>query len=98
MGVGFGVAVGVGSDVGTGPGAAFFTGTPLLHTSFLPDLIQVNFKPFTVEVIPAFLQMTPCLTAPLAEVAVRSEPARTTTQILAAMRMPKGKGGSGQIQ
>jgi hypothetical protein len=35
------------------------------------------------------------LATALAEVAVRSEPARTTTQILAAMRMTKGKGEQG---
>lgn len=47
-GVGVGVAEGVGEGVGVGVGVAEgfgfgVTTTGLLHTSFLPDLMQVNF-------------------------------------------------------
>ena len=37
--------------------------TPLFHTSFLPDLIQVNFLPALVLTKPAFEQAAPALTA-----------------------------------
>ena len=62
VGVGEGEGVGVAEGVGVGVGRETFT--PLLHTNFLPDLIQVYFKPLTVDVVPAFLQELPCLTAP----------------------------------
>ena len=39
--VGEGVGVGVGVEVGEGVGVGFTIATPLFHTSFLPDLIQV---------------------------------------------------------
>ncbi len=45
VGVGDGVGVGVGAGVGAGVGDGVGTLTPLLHTSFLPDLIQVYLKP-----------------------------------------------------
>ena len=100
--VGVGVATGVGEGVGDGFGVAegdatragelFFTGTPFPHTSFLPDLKNVNFNPFTIEVIPAFLQTLPCLTAATAGVVAISVPAITRAQILLAVFMPKGKG------
>jgi hypothetical protein len=54
-----GVAVGV---VNFG----FATATPLFQTSFLPLLIHVNFLPLAVDVLPAFLQVSPALTAALA--------------------------------
>jgi len=44
-GVGVGVGAGVGAGVGDGVGDGVETLTPLLHTSFLPDLIQVYLKP-----------------------------------------------------
>jgi hypothetical protein len=37
--------------------------TPLFHTSFLPDLTQVNFLPEAVAVAPAFVHLAPALTA-----------------------------------
>ena len=83
---------GVGVGDGAGLGAAFFTATPLLHNSFLPDLMQVNFIPFTVDVIPAFLQTLPCLATALAEMDVTSDAAITSTQILMTVRIPKGRG------
>ena len=63
--VGVGVVVGVGSGVvvGVGVGVGLATATPLFHTSFLPLFTQVNFLPFVVAVIPAFLQLSPALTA-----------------------------------
>jgi hypothetical protein len=63
VGVGDGDAVGEAEVVGVGVGVGFFTATPLFHTSFFPDFTQVNFLPFAVEVIPAFLQGSPALTA-----------------------------------
>jgi hypothetical protein len=35
----------------------------LFHTSFVPDLTQVNFFPAAVAVIPAFVHLAPALTA-----------------------------------
>ena len=60
-GAGEGEGVGVGVDVATGEG--FLTTTPLFHTSLLPDLIQVNFFPATVDVAPAFVHLAPALAA-----------------------------------
>ena len=56
MGAGVGVAVGVGVGVETGFLATF---TPLLHTSFLPVLVQVNLKPFSITLNPAILHGVP---------------------------------------
>jgi hypothetical protein len=60
-GAGAGVAAGVGLEVGL---AATFI--PLLQTSLLPDLMQVNLKPLTVEVLFSFEQESPAFTAALA--------------------------------
>ena len=40
--------------------------TPLFHTSFLPDLIQVNFLPALVLTKPDFEQAAPDFTAAVA--------------------------------
>ena len=61
-GAGVGVSEGVGVAVGL---AATFT--PLLQTSLLPDLIQVYFKPLTVEVVFNLGQVSPALTAAFAK-------------------------------
>ena len=64
--ISFGVGVGVASGVGVGVGVGFATGaifTPLFHTYFFPDLMQVYFTPLYVEVIPALLQLCPAFTA-----------------------------------
>ena len=74
MGVGDGNAVGVELGVGeaTGVGVADGVGfgteiaTPLFQTSFLPLFMQVNFLPLAVAVAPAFLQLSPALTAAMA--------------------------------
>jgi hypothetical protein len=61
-----GVGVGITSGVGDGVGVGLTTGTtftPLFHTSFFPDLMQVYFTPLYVEVIPALLQLCPAFTA-----------------------------------
>jgi hypothetical protein len=69
VGVGVAVATGVGEAIGDGVGIGvttgfgFTTATPLFQTNFLPLLIQVNFLPFAVAVVPAFLQLSPALTA-----------------------------------
>jgi hypothetical protein len=53
---------------GDGATAGFVTATPLFHTSFLPDLTQVNFLPETELVVPTFAQAAPALTAAMAGV------------------------------
>ena len=70
-----GFGVGVGVDVGVGAGSAglntglrfglgaAFADTPLFHTSFLPDLTQVNFFPPAVAVAPALVHLAPAFTA-----------------------------------
>jgi hypothetical protein len=47
--------------VGVAEGFCVATLTPLFHTSFLPLFIQVYLTPFTVEVVPAFVQAAPAL-------------------------------------
>jgi hypothetical protein len=56
--IGVSVGVGVGSTDGFGVGLAG-TLTPLLHTSFLPDLIHLYLRPFTVEVEFSFVHVAP---------------------------------------
>jgi hypothetical protein len=70
VGVGVGVTVGVGvgitSGVGEGVGVGLTTGTiftPLFHTNFFPDLMQVYFTPLVVDVAPNLLQLCPLFTA-----------------------------------
>jgi hypothetical protein len=63
VGVGVGSGNGVGVGVGVTTGAGFFIATPLFQTSFVPDLMQVNFLPATVEVAPTFVHFAPGLGA-----------------------------------
>jgi hypothetical protein len=77
VGVAVGGGTGVGIDDGDGAGVgstglktgfrsrfgAAFTATPLFQTSFVPDLMQVNFFPPETEVDPAFVHLAPALTA-----------------------------------
>ena len=67
VGVGEGEGEGEGSGVGVAVGVAtcvgFLIATPLFQTSFLPDLMQVNFLPPETEVDPTFAQIPPALTA-----------------------------------
>jgi hypothetical protein len=49
----------VGVGVATGEG--FLIATPLFQTSFVPDLMQVNFFPLAVAVVPALLHLAPAL-------------------------------------
>jgi hypothetical protein len=65
VGLGLGVGVGVGStglktELGDGFGAALIA-TPLFQTSFVPNLMQVNFFPDAVAVVPALLHFAPAL-------------------------------------
>ena len=62
-GVGVGSGVGVGEGVGVATGEGLLTATPLFQTSFVPDLMQVNFFPPDIEVAPAFVHLAPALTA-----------------------------------
>ncbi len=66
VGVAEGVGVGVAVGVGTGIGVGFFTATPLFHTNFFPDFMQVYLKPEVVLVCPNFLQMVPGFTEAIA--------------------------------
>jgi hypothetical protein len=73
VGIGIGVDVGVGSGVGVGVGStglntgfgdgfgAALIATPLFQTSFVRDLIHVNFLPDAVAVVPAFVHLAPAL-------------------------------------
>ena len=69
VGVGEGVGVGSGDGVGDGEGGGggvatgegFLIKTPLFQTSFVPDLMQVNFFPLAVAVVPALLHLAPAL-------------------------------------
>ena len=63
MGVGVGVGVGVGSGVGIGvaTGVGFLIAMPLFQTSLLLDLMQVNFLPEAVAVVPALVHLAPAL-------------------------------------
>jgi hypothetical protein len=45
--------------VGVGDGVAFLTSTPLFHTNFFPDLMQVYLIPAEVLVWPTFLHAVP---------------------------------------
>ena len=65
VGVGVGVGEGVGVGVGEGVGTGFETFTPLLHMSFLPDLIHLYLKLATMIVAFSFEQEEPALTAAL---------------------------------
>jgi hypothetical protein len=61
---GNGSTLGVAEGIGVGAAATgFVTGTPLLHTSFLPDLMQVNVCPEATEIFPALGHLALALTA-----------------------------------
>ena len=91
VGVGVGVGVGDGSGVGigvaTGDGVAtgngFGIATPLFQTSFVPDLIQVNFLPDAVAVVPALVHFAPAL-----GFAACTGPARVSRTAIAIARRP----------
>jgi hypothetical protein len=53
----------VGVGVGVATGFGFLIATPLFQTSFLPDLMQVNFLPLAVAVAPALVHLSPVFTA-----------------------------------
>jgi hypothetical protein len=73
VGIGIGVDVGVGSGVGVGVGStglntgfgdgfgAALIATPLFQTSFVPDLIHVNFLPDADAVVPVLVHLAPAL-------------------------------------
>ena len=54
-----GVGEGIGDGVATGEG--FLIATPLFQTSFVPDLMHVNFLPDAVAVDPALVHLAPAL-------------------------------------
>jgi hypothetical protein len=63
VGVAVGVGVAVALGVGLATGAGFLIATPLFHTNFLPDLMQVYLIPDDVLVFPSVLHVVPGLTA-----------------------------------
>ncbi len=63
VGVGSGDGDGEGEGVGVATGNGFLIGTPLFQTSFVPDLMQVNFLPDAVAVDPALVHLAPALIA-----------------------------------
>ena len=58
-----GVATGEGVGVGVATGAGFLTATPLFHTNFLPDTMQVYSFPALVAVAFFFVQGVPAFGA-----------------------------------
>ena len=64
-GVGVGVPpiapIGSPMAVGVGLGDAALIVTPLFQTSFVPDLMQVNFLPEAIAVEPALVHLAPAL-------------------------------------
>jgi hypothetical protein len=92
IGVGSGVGVGVGvGSIGLNTGFRFgfgaaLTVTPLFQTSFVPDLMQVNFLPPAVAVDPALVHFAPALTD-ANEGAVISEMDRTKARRIRARVM-----------
>ena len=81
------MAVGIGSTglktgFGDGFGAALIV-TPLFQTSFVPDLMQVNFLPEAVAVAPALVHLAPAL-----GVAACTGPARVSSTAIAIARRP----------
>ncbi len=101
VGIGVGVAVGVATGVGVGVGAgsaglktglrfgfgAAFIDTPLFHTSFLPDLTQVNFLPAAVAVAPALVHFAPALTAAFEGAVIKERERITDRRIRNLLRM-----------
>ena len=91
VGVGVGVGIGDGSGVGigvaTGDGVAtgngFGIATPLFQTSFVPNLMQVNFLPDAVAVVPALVHFAPAL-----GFAACTGPARVSSTAIAIARRP----------
>jgi hypothetical protein len=78
VGVGDGSGVGDGEGVGVATGEGFLTATPLFQTSFFPDLMQVNFLPATVVVLPALVHLAPGLTAAKDGAAIRDISSKRT--------------------
>jgi len=92
--VGVGVEVGVlvevvvGVGIGVGVGVGFKT-KPLFQINFWPDLTHVYFMPARIEVLPAFVQGEPALTAPNAVRELAPKTTTVTTSVEITFRMPK---------
>lgn len=87
VGAGVSVGVGVGETVGVGVGVGFTaTFTPLLQTNFLPDLIQVNLNPLTVDVVFNFVQVPPALAVAANAIFAGKKEAKTITTRAGAIR------------
>jgi hypothetical protein len=83
IGVGSGVGDGEGVGVGVATGVGFLTTTPLFQTSFVPDLMQVNFFPLAVAVAPTFVHLAPAFGA-----AAWRGVARVRSKTIASPRCP----------
>jgi len=82
VGVGVGVGVGVDVTVGVGFGAAALIATPLFQTSFVPDLMQVNFLPDAVAVDPALVHLAPAFTAAKEGAEIKDKQSSSAIRIL----------------
>ena len=76
-----------GVGVGDGAGSAFLTGTPLFHTSFLLDLMQVYLIPAEVLVCPCFAHLVPGVTAAFAKGVIVASTRALTTKRIAFLRI-----------
>jgi hypothetical protein len=84
VGVAEGVGVGVAEGVGVGKGTGFAIATPLSHTNFFPDFMQVYCFPADIAVEPALVQLAPALgvAAKIGELMENRRPTKTVTTIL----------------
>jgi hypothetical protein len=70
------------SGVGVGFGAAALIATPLFQTSFVPDLMHVNFLPDAVAVDPALVHLAPALTAAKEGAEIKDKQSSSAIRIL----------------
>lgn len=86
---GVGAALGVGLGVGLATGEAFLTVTPLLHTRFFPDLIQVYLTAAYVLVCPSFGHFVPGFTAAVATGSRQASTRVTVSNTRSLLRISK---------
>jgi hypothetical protein len=77
--IGSPIAVGF---VGVGFGAATLIATPLFQTSFVPDLMHVNFLPDAVAVDPALVHLAPAFTAAKEGAVIKDKQSSSAIRIL----------------
>ncbi len=99
-GVEVGVEEGFGDEAGDCEGAlGAATTTPLFHTSFPPDLIQVNSLPETIEMAPALVHAAPAFTAALAVVPMENSDKPIANRKISLIFIPiSSKNACGQLE